>query len=332
MSEFLFGVYGEKFSSRVLGSGTQKLTRKGVKTLQLNIGRRCNLACHHCHVESGPKRTEAMSSRDVNRVLEILLRNPKIDTLDITGGAPEMHPDFRVLVSGAKRLGVRVIDRCNLTILYEQGQEDTAEFLAQEGVEVIASLPCYSLNNVEKQRGKGVFGKSIDALRLLNDLGYGKKSSSLVLNLVHNPIGAELPPATEELERTYREQLQTLFEVQFNKLLTITNMPIKRFAHKLEREGRFEGYMSLLVNHFNPSTLKSLMCRDLISVGFDGRLWDCDFNQMLELPFAGETKSLEETIWNDSDWSRFEGQPIGTDGHCFGCTAGAGSSCGGALT
>lgn len=324
--------YGEQFSVLVLANSHEKLRRKSINTLQLNIGKRCNLACHHCHVESGPKRTEAMDFRGIARVLEILERNSTLKTLDITGGAPELHPHFRLLISGAKRLGLRVIDRCNLTVLYEDGQEDTAEFLAQEKVDIVASLPCYSVDNVEKQRGKGVFTKSIEALRFLNSLGYGQKGSALTLDLVHNPIGPTLPPKITELEETYREQLRNLFGIRFNNLLTITNMPIRRFAHALEREGQFESYMSLLVNHFNPDTLGSLMCRDLVSVGFDGKIWDCDFNQMLELPFGGKkTEDLGDTIWGDADWSRFEGLPVGTDGHCFGCTAGAGSSCGGSL-
>ncbi len=314
------------FARELEQRGLPELVRGRVRTLQLNIGKRCNLACHHCHVESGPKRTEAMDARGIERVLELLASSSGVETLDVTGGAPELHPRFRRLVRGARQLGKRVIDRCNLTVLYEPGQEDTAEFLADQGVAIVASLPCYSLENVERQRGKGVFGRSVDALKTLNRLGYGR-DPELSLDLVYNPQGGSLPPAEDELEATYREELDRAFGIRFNRLIAIANMPISRFAHSLERDGEFEAYMSLLINHFNPETLAGVMCRELVSVAYDGSLWDCDFNQMLEIPFPGRRR----TIFDVDDLRELAGQPIGTGAHCFGCTAGAGSSCGGAL-
>ncbi len=304
------------------------LRRGRVTTLQLNIGLRCNLACHHCHVESGPKRTERMERSGVARVIELLDQNPEVELLDITGGAPEMNEHFRWLVEEARRLRRRVIDRCNLTILLEPGQEDTAEFLAAQQVEVVASLPCYTKENVDQQRGRGVFAGSIEALQRLNALGYGREGSPLRLDLVYNPIGPFLPPPQKELAGRYRVELLELFGIEFNALLCITNMPIRRFAQQLERQGQSEVYMSLLVNHFNPDTLPGLMCRELVSVGYDGRLYDCDFNQMLEIELPGAARS----IWEIDRFSDLDGQPIATGAHCFGCTAGAGSSCGGALS
>ena len=304
------------------------LRRGRVTTLQLNIGLRCNLACHHCHVESGPKRSERMERSGAARVIELLDQNPEVELLDITGGAPEMNEHFRGLVEEARRLRRRVIDRCNLTILLEPGQEDTAEFLAAQQVEVVASLPCYTKENVDQQRGRGVFAGSIEALQRLNELGYGREGSPLRLDLVYNPIGPFLPPAQKELAERYRVELLELFGIEFHALLCITNMPIRRFAHQLVRQGEYEAYMSLLVNHFNPDTLPGLMCRELVSVGYDGRLYDCDFNQMLEIELPGEARS----IWEIDRFSDLHGQTIATGAHCFGCTAGAGSSCGGALS
>lgn len=296
-------------------------------TIQVNIGLRCNLACHHCHVESGPKRTEALDRRGCDRILELLERNPEVATLDITGGAPEMHPEFRRLVRGARALGRTVIDRCNLTILFEKGQEDTAAFLAEESVDIIASLPCYSLKNVEEQRGRGVFDGSIRALQSLNALGFGQPESELRIDLIYNPVGAFLPPSQESLEAEYRLELGHQFGIVFNRLLTLTNMPIKRFAHELHRDGQYEAYMALLVDHFNEDNVSSLMCRSMISVGHDGAIWDCDFNQALELPTPGPRR----TIFDIEDLADLEGDRIATASHCFGCTSGAGSSCGGAL-
>jgi radical SAM/Cys-rich protein len=311
--------------SRLAGA---PLRRASVKTLQVNLGRRCDLACHHCHVEAGPKRTETMDRRTADRVLALLEGNPGVVTLDLTGGAPELNARFRHLVRGARDLGRGVIDRCNLTVFDEPGQEDTPEFLAQNGVKVVASLPCYSKENVEKQRGRGVFGRSIESLRRLNRLGYGGPGSPLGLDLVYNPQGPSLPPSQPDLEARYRAELSRHFGIEFHRLITITNMPIKRFAHALEREGKTQAYLSLLVNHFNPETIPELMCRHLVSVGYDGEIFDCDFNQMLQIPI-GERRA---TVWSVSDFGDLVGAPIATGSHCYGCTAGFGSSCGGALT
>ena len=307
--------------------GLEPLTRARVDTLQLNVTLRCNLACHHCHVESGPKRTEAMDEAVVARVLDLLAASPGVRTLDLTGGAPEMHPDFRVLVEGARALGLEVIDRCNLTILHERGYRDLPEFLAKNGVTVIASLPCYTRENVESQRGREVFDRSIEALRWLNSLGYGRASSDLSLDLVHNPLGPSLPPPQGELEKEYKVELRERFGIEFHRLLAITNMPIKRFGDMLVRRGQASEYLSLLVNHFNPRVVPQVMCRTLVSVGHDGQLYDCDFNLALELPLAGKRR----TLWEIETLSELEGDPIATASHCFGCTAGAGSSCGGIL-
>ncbi len=307
--------------------GLEPLTRARVDTLQLNVTLRCNLACHHCHVESGPKRTEAMDEAVVARVLDLLAASPGVRTLDLTGGAPEMHPDFRVLVEGARALGLEVIDRCNLTILHERGYRDLPEFLAKNGVTVIASLPCYTGENVESQRGREVFDRSIEALRWLNSLGYGRASSDLSLDLVHNPLGPSLPPPQGELEKEYKVELRERFGIEFHRLLAITNMPIKRFGDMLVRRGQASEYLSLLVNHFNPRVVPQVMCRTLVSVGHDGQLYDCDFNLALELPLAGKRR----TLWEIETLSELEGDPIATASHCFGCTAGAGSSCGGIL-
>jgi radical SAM/Cys-rich protein len=307
--------------------GLGALRRSAPTILQVSVGWRCDLACHHCHVEAGPKRTETMDERTAERVLEILARNPALGTLDITGGAPELHEVFRSLVRGARALGCRVLDRCNLTVLFEPGQENTAEFLAEHGVKIIASLPCYTEENVDAQRGRGVFRRSIDALRMLNGLGYGRPDSALELDLVYNPLGPSLPPDQTELEARYRKELRTRFGIEFHHLVTITNMPIKRFAHALVRDGQREAYMSLLVGHFNPQTVPALMCRHLVSVGWDGRPYDCDFNQMLQLPLGADSP----TIWDTEDLSELEGAPVATALHCYGCTAGSGSSCRGAL-
>ena len=321
----------DRFVSEALATPGQALQsglrRTACTTLQLNVTTRCNLACHHCHVESGPKRTEAMDARVIARVIEVLAKNPQLTTLDLTGGAPEMSEHFRELVTEARKLGRRVIDRCNLTILFEPGQQDTAQFLADQGVEIIASLPCYTAENVENQRGRGVFNKSIEGLRMLCALGYGKPGNGLKLDLVYNPGGPFLPPSQAELELEYRDELSSRFDITFNNLLTITNMPIKRFAHDLERTGQVSEYMSLLVNHFNPQTVEALMCRETLSVAYDGSLFDCDFNQALAIPIGANIKSIFDLDTVDG----LEGQIVATDEHCFGCTAGAGSSCGGAL-
>lgn len=316
------------FADQLVREGLAPLRRGPVRTLQVNMTRRCNLACHHCHVESGPKRSEALDRAGAERVLELLAANPQVEVLDLTGGAPELSAHFRRLVEGARALGRRVIDRCNLTVLSERGQEDTPAFLAAQGVELVASLPCYERENVDRQRGRGVFDGSIEALRRLNRLGYGRPGSPLRLDLVYNPQGAALPPSQAELEARYRTELRALFGIEFHRLLTLANMPIRRFARQLERTGQYTAYLSLLANHFNPATVPELMCRHLLSVDHAGRLHDCDFNLALELPLPGPAA----TLWDVHDLRVLEGRPIATAQHCLGCTAGAGSSCGGALT
>jgi radical SAM/Cys-rich protein len=314
------------FPSALAAAGLPPLRRAPPSTLQVNVGLRCDLACHHCHVQAGPKRTEALGEKLAARVLEVLARGPGLGTLDLTGGAPELNPHFRTLVRGARALGRRVIDRCNLTVLFEPGQEDTAEFLACEGVDVVASLPCYTAGNVDAQRGKRVFERSVEALRRLNALGYAAPGSGPRLDLVYNPLGPALPPPQAELEADYRRELAAL-GIRFDRLLTITNMPIQRFARDLARRGESEAYLALLVNHFNPATVDALMCRSTLSVAWDGSLYDCDFNQALGLPLGGTPASLFDL----EDVGALAGLSIATAPHCFGCTAGAGSSCGGAL-
>jgi radical SAM/Cys-rich protein len=316
------------FAAALGAHGLGGLRRAPLTTLQVNVGKRCNQACHHCHVDAGPKRKEVMADVVAERIVTLLERHPSIAVLDITGGAPELAPCFRDLVSHARRLGRRVIDRCNLTVLLEERQEGLAAFLAAHDVEVVASLPCYGAENVDAQRGQGVFEKSIRVLRVLNGLGYGTPGSLLRLDLVYNPVGAYLPPPQEQLEADYRSQLSDRFGITFHRLLTITNMPINRFAEQLARTGEAQRYMALLVNHFNPATVDGLMCRTLVSVGYDGRLYDCDFNQMLDLPLGAQGG---RTVWDVEDLTALDGAPVAIGPHCFGCTAGAGSSCGGAL-
>lgn len=299
------------------------LRRAQTTTLQVNLGKVCNQACHHCHVEAGPRRTETMPRAVAERVIELLSASPAVTTLDITGGAPELNGEFRWLVDRARALGRHVIDRCNLTILSEPGMEDLAEFLAERDVEIVASLPCYSEHNVDAQRGHGVFDRSIAALRRLNELGYG--TGPQTLNLVYNPGGAFLPPAQATLEATYKAELARNFGIRFDHLFTITNLPIARYADYLDAQGKFDAYMSLLVAHLNLATVPGLMCRSLVSVGWDGQLYDCDFNQMLELPLAAARTVFELETLDLVD------RPIATGSHCFGCTAGNGSSCGGSL-
>lgn len=305
------------------------LPRVPLEILQVNVGKLCDLACVHCHVEAGPKRTEIMQPATVARILELLADAPGVHTVDLTGGAPELNPNFRTLVREARALGKIVIDRCNLTVLYRPGQEGTAEFLAAQGVKVIASLPCYTKDNVEKQRGLHVFDASIRALQWLNTLGYGRQDSGLELDLVYNPVGATLPPPQDQLEAEYRRELDEHFGIVFNRLFTITNMPIKRFLHLLEREGRRQQYMQTLIDAFNPAAAHNVMCRNLLSVDWRGQLYDCDFNQALELPLGGRGR---RTLWDIENLAEIEHGPIAFADHCYGCTAGAGSSCGGALT
>ena len=309
---------------RVHGFGP--LRRGQVEILQVNLGKRCNMACLHCHVEAGPRRTEIMGRQTAERVLALLDASHGVRQLDLTGGAPELNPSFRWLVSQVRARGIGVIDRCNLSVLLEPGMEDLAAFLARQGVEVVASLPCYLGDNVDQQRGAGAFGRSIDGLRRLCALGYGHPGSGLVLNLVYNPTGPSLPPAQAGLEARYRSELKGRFEIVFNRLLTITNMPIARFATALARAGHAQAYMDLLVDSFNPATVDGLMCRSLVSVSWDGRIYDCDFNQMRELDAPGA-----RGLWDIDSFHALAHAPVATDGHCFGCTAGAGSSCSGAL-
>ena len=301
-----------------------ELKRTSIETLQVNFGKRCNQACHHCHVEAGPNRTENMERETVDRLLELLEASNDIKTVDITGGAPELNPHFRHFVSNIRRLGVDVIDRCNLTVLFEEGQEETAEFLANHQVMVVASLPCYLEDNVDQQRGKGVFDKSIRGLQLLNELGYGVDGSGLYLNLVYNPVGTHLPPNQAELEQAYKEKLQQEFGIVFNQLFTITNMPINRFRHALIRDKDYHDYMRLLEDNFNPDAANNVMCKALVSIGWDGMIYDCDFNQMLNV---GVNKQML-SIWDIGTLDDIPGD-IFVANHCYGCTAGSGSSCGG---
>ncbi|MBI4613729.1 MAG: arsenosugar biosynthesis radical SAM protein ArsS [Planctomycetes bacterium] len=319
---------GPDFEALLGKHGFAAPVRGRVTTLQINVGKLCNQACHHCHVEAGPKRTEVMSPWVAERALSVLAASPGIELVDITGGAPELCPSFRRLVTESRRLGRRVIDRCNLTILFEAGQEDLAGFLAENKVGVVASLPCYLEENVDGQRGRGVFKKSIDALQRLNALGYGRRGAGLELDLVYNPLGPYLPPQESRLEADYKRELLARYGIEFDCLLAITNMPIRRFAELLQRSGEYEAYMGLLVNHFNPAAVPGLMCRSLVSVGWDGLLYDCDFNQMLEMPLGAGPRTLFEIDSLDT----LAGARIATGSHCFGCTAGAGSSCGGSVT
>ena len=314
------------FGDRLAQNGIA-LSRTPLEILQVNTGKLCNQACLHCHVEAGPKRTELMDRRTLLRILHLLADAPSVHTVDITGGAPELNPHFRELVAGARALGREVIDRCILTVLFEPGQEQTPEFLAQQRVKVVASLPCYTQGNVDQQRGSGVFDLSIRALRRLNGIGYGQPGSGLPLDLVYNPVGAYLPCSQADLERDYKRALLDNFGISFNRLLTITNMPIKRFLHDLEREDKLDAYTQLLLDNFNPQAALGVMCRSPVSVGWDGTLYDCDFNQMLELDLGRERR----TIWDVGSLAEIGDLPIATGDHCYGCTAGAGSSCGGAV-
>jgi len=302
------------------------IRRGKLTTLQVNLGYLCNQTCVHCHVDAGPRRTEIMRRETVDTILEFL-RVSDVKTLDLTGGAPEMNPHFRYLVSEASMLGVQVIDRCNLTILSEDGYEGLAEFLAEHKVEVSASLPCYLGENVDAQRGKGVFSASIEGIKKLNALGYGVEGSGLLLNLVYNPTGTSLPPSQAELQLAYKKELKERFDITFNQLFTITNMPIKRFGSWLISKGEFEPYMQQLKDNFQTSNVDGVMCRSLLSIDWQGYVYDCDFNQMLDLPLP----SKEQTHLSELLEVEMEGAPIAIMDHCYGCTAGQGSSCGGAL-
>ena len=302
------------------------IRRHALETLQVNLGYKCNQSCLHCHVNAGPNRTEMMDAEHAALVLQVL-KDRQLATLDLTGGAPELSPYFRELVRGARALGVRVIDRCNLTILSEPGQADLAAFLAEQGVEVTASLPCYSPANVDRQRGDGVFERSIAGLQQLNALGYGQEGSGLVLNLVYNPQGAVLPPPQAALEADYKRELMQHFGIRFNQLFALTNMPIQRFGSSLISKGEFKPYMQLLKANYLAANLDTVMCRSLLSVDYQGQLYDCDFNQMLRLPAGARgLRHLRDLLATDP-----AATPIRVADHCYGCTAGQGSSCGGAL-
>lgn len=325
----MFVEESRRFDEALARAGLGTLRREHVRTVQINVGKVCNQACHHCHVDAGPKRSESMSLRTVERLISLISRSEQVTTVDVTGGAPELNPSFKHLVARSRALGRNVIDRCNLTVAAEPGMEGLFEFLAAHEVAIVCSLPCYTAANVDAQRGRGVFHKSIEALRRLNALGYGRKDSALALNLVYNPLGPSLPPDQQALEARYRDELRSDFGIEFHSLLTLTNMPISRFAEQLRRAGEHERYMGLLVNHFNPSTVAGLMCRSLVNVSWDGRLHDCDFNQMLELSLAEGRgpRSIDEI----DSFDVVEGLAVATRSHCFGCTAGAGSGCSGAL-
>ncbi|KPJ87401.1 MAG: radical SAM protein [Gammaproteobacteria bacterium SG8_11] len=305
------------------------IKRAKLTTLQVNLGYVCNQQCLHCHVNAGPKRTEAMTKEIIDQVLRFM-QTSDVSLLDLTGGAPELNPHFRYLVESTRALNIQVMDRCNLTVLNEPGQEDLAEFLAAHHVEITASLPCYLEENVDKQRGKGVFDGSLQGLRKLNNLGYGVEGSGLMLNLVYNPVGPYLPPSQYTLQADYKKHLGENYGVQFNQLFTITNMPIQRFGSTLVSKGQFEEYMQLLRNAYQETNLASVMCRSLISIDWQGYVYDCDFNQMLKLPATVSNKP--KTHIAELIGANLEGLPIVVMDHCYGCTAGQGSSCGGALS
>jgi radical SAM/Cys-rich protein len=313
-----------------LAQHSLSLRRGRPEILQVNVGKLCNLTCVHCHVNAGPKRKEIMTRDTIDRIIDWLAKT-EIPTVDLTGGAPEMIPDFRNFVDRVKELQLarHVIDRCNLTILLERGYEGLGQFLAENKVEIIASMPCYSAKNVNEQRGEGVFEGSIAALQLLNSLGYGI-ASDLPLNLIYNPVGTFLPPWQRELEADYKRELKKHFGIVFNKLYTLTNLPIGRFASYLRRNSKLDEYMQLLINAFNPATIDGLMCRNTISVDWRGEVYDCDFNQQLGMQWRGDDGSKSLFVW-DIDPDSLDDRKIMTGNHCFGCTAGAGSSCGGAI-
>ncbi|HYA29493.1 MAG TPA: arsenosugar biosynthesis radical SAM (seleno)protein ArsS [Acidobacteriota bacterium] len=311
-----------------LGLDGAGLKRRAVDVLQVNLGRYCNLACIHCHVEAGPARTEMMSRPTVESVLRFLESTP-IPTLDITGGAPELHPDFDYLVESARSVGRQVLDRCNLTVIFEPKKEYLPQFFRRHQVELICSLPCYSMENVDKQRGKGTFDASIRALQIFNRIGYGQPESGLTLNLVYNPVAPHLPPPQEKLELDYKRELKEQFGIVFNHLYCLTNTPITRYATHLKLRGEYDDYFELLERSFNGATIEQVMCRNLISVGSDGTIYDCDFNQMLDLPITGaDNKPLHISSLT---MDQLAGTAISVGDHCYACTAGAGSSCGGAL-
>lgn len=312
----------------MIDSDFPPLQRAHLETLQVNLGYKCNQSCLHCHVNAGPNRTEVMEWQTIEQLLTFL-ESSSVKTLDLTGGAPELNPHFRDFVSAARRRGLTVIDRCNLTVLFEFDQQDTARFLADNRVRVVASMPCYLKDNVDRQRGDGTFDSSLKALRLLNTLGYGQAGSELLLDLVFNPQGPYLPPSQDSLEQDYKQHLADQYGIEFNHLLTLTNMPIKRFGSTLVSRGEFSSYMSLLKTAHQDDNIDSVMCRSLISVDWQGYVYDCDFNQMLDLPLQLDHRPrlhISELAGID-----LSNQPIKVADHCYACTAGQGSGCGGAL-
>lgn len=306
-----------------------RIRRSQLTTLQVNLGYYCNQSCLHCHVNASPRRTEMMDRDTADQVIDFM-RSASVETLDLTGGAPELNEQFRTFVSAGVAAGVRIIDRCNLTVLFEPGQEQLAEFLAENQVDIVASLPCYTEDNVDAQRGDGVFAKSIAGLQKLNELGYGKPGSNLNIDLVYNPQGPVLPPPQQALEQDYKHFLADNFSIEFNNLLTLANLPIHRFGSTLISKGQFEGYMDLLKSAHSDTNLDAVMCRSTISVDYDGYVYDCDFNQMLAMPLGGSR--LKRKHISDLSVAGLENAPIAIADHCYGCTAGQGSSCGGALT
>lgn len=315
------------FGERLAEQAVLQLFRKHLITLQVNVGKICNQTCTHCHVDAGPDRRESMTYETSKQVIEFLARS-EAKTLDITGGAPEINPQFRMMVLEARKLGRQVIDRCNLTILLARGFTDLPEFLAEHQVCVVASLPCYLEENCDAQRGKGVFVKSIEAIRRLNGLGYAQPTSKLKLDLVYNPTGIGLPPDQKSLEASYKSELDARYGIQFNNLFTITNMPVSRFLDDLLRRGKYEEYLEKLAQSFNPSTVDNLMCRSLLSVDWNGYVYDCDFNQMLDLSITEGEERVHISKMTDH---LLAGRAIRTANHCYGCTAGCGSSCSGSL-
>jgi len=313
------------FEQKLFESGLN-LRSTTVEILQVNVGKLCNQACKHCHVDASPTRTEIIERKTIDACLKVLREND-IPTLDITGGAPELVPDFRYLVTEARKTDAKIIVRHNLTVMFENGFEDLPEFFAENEVEVVCSLPYFMQQQTDAQRGEGVFDKSVDALKKLNAVGYGIEGNGLILNLVYNPVGAFLPPDQTAIEADFKRELKTRYDIVFNNLYTITNMPIARYLDWLRRSGNEDSYMQKLVNAFNPSAVEGLMCRDTLSVDWLGNLYDCDFNQMLEIPV---TEKVGQTI-QDFSPETFTNREIMTNAHCFGCTAGSGSSCGGTV-
>ena len=323
----------DRFEQQLAEHGKAPLQARSLLTLQVNLGKLCNQACKHCHVEAGPGRTDPednMGPETADLLIEVL-RSGAFEILDLTGGAPELNPQFRRVVRAAHGLGLHIMDRCNLSVLFEPGQEDLPAFLAEHGVEVIASLPYYRRSRTDAQRGKGVFDKSVEGLKLLNSLGYGRPDTSLVLDLVYNPGGAYLPGPQDELEREFMRMLDRDHGIRFTRLFAMTNLPIKRFKDYLVRSGNLEGYQERLEGAFNPMAADEVMCRDLISVGPNGCLYDCDFNQMLSIPVERGHCHLSDLLTEEGR-EVLRRRRIRTDVHCFGCTAGAGSSCGGTVT